>query len=164
MEDWRDIDGYQYQVSSLGRIRRLLKGKVRAKAPTVWGGYHYVNLYNRGVCTPMAVHSLVAELFIGPRPSALIINHKDGNKLNNAVTNLEYVTYSENTLHSYRLGLQKPASGESNGRSKLTKEQVASLRLMYSTGMYTHRELGAKYGVTPSAVSRAISGARWATV
>lgn len=75
-------------------------------------GYHHVivNRKNRNV------HRLIAETFI-PNPNNLpCVNHKDGNKQNNAVDNLEWCSHSENTLHSYRTGLQK-----SNGRGEVTK-------------------------------------------
>ena len=75
-------------------------------------GYHHIiaNRKNRNV------HRLIAETFI-PNPDNLpCVNHKDGNKLNNAVDNLEWCTHSENTLHAFRTGLQK-----SNGRGEVKK-------------------------------------------
>lgn len=75
-------------------------------------GYRHIitNRKNRNV------HRIIAETFI-PNPDGLpCVNHKDGNKQNNAVENLEWTTHSENTLHSYRAGLQK-----SNGRGEVKK-------------------------------------------
>lgn len=66
-------------------------------------GYHEIILNGK----PYRVHRLVAEAFI-PNPNNLpCVNHKDGNKKNNCVENLEWVTYSENTIHSFKTGLQK---------------------------------------------------------
>lgn len=66
-------------------------------------GYHEVILNGK----QYRVHRLVAEAFI-PNPNNLpCVNHKDGNKQNNSVDNLEWVTYSENTIHSFKTGLQK---------------------------------------------------------
>lgn len=66
-------------------------------------GYRHVIL-NRKNCN---VHRVIAETLI-PNPNNLpCVNHKDGNKLNNSVDNLEWCTHSENTLHSFRTGLQK---------------------------------------------------------
>ena len=65
------------------------------------------------------VHSLVAEAFLGPRPLGHEVNHKDGNKWNNDVSNREYVTHSHNRLHIHRLG---------RGRPKAAVEASARLR------------------------------------
>lgn len=64
-------------------------------------GYLIINL-NRKTYT---IHSLVAKFILGERPTGLCINHIDGNKLNNKPDNLEYITISENTLHSIRNGM-----------------------------------------------------------
>lgn len=64
-------------------------------------GYLSVKLNNRGI----HIHRLVALFYLGKRPHGLCVNHKDANKLNNRPNNLEYVTISENTKHSIRMGM-----------------------------------------------------------
>lgn len=64
-------------------------------------GYLRVKMNNKGV----NLHSIIAELFLGKRPDNLVVNHIDGNKLNNHPDNLEYVTLAENTRHSVRMGM-----------------------------------------------------------
>lgn len=64
-------------------------------------GYLFVKINNR--CTP--IHSIIAKLFLGERPLNYVVNHKDGNKLNNKPDNLEYVTIAENTKHSIKFGM-----------------------------------------------------------
>ena len=105
-EEWRDTPGLPlYQVSNLGRVRRsdyrkILKG---------WSsfGYRVVNVCINGESRKYLVHVLVALAFIGERPTEpngqqYDVNHKDGNRDNNALSNLEYVTKSENIQHSYK--------------------------------------------------------------
>jgi hypothetical protein len=113
-EIWKDILGYEgfYQVSNLGRVRsvdRIVKGKfgsIQHKkgvmlAPAInTAGYYSVALTKNAKGKAFRVHRLVAEAFI-PNPSNYpIINHKDENKLNNNVNNLEWCTYSYNTIYN----------------------------------------------------------------
>ena len=68
----------------------------------------FVTLSKNGKYKPTKVHKLVAAAFIGPRPEGLEINHIDGDHQNNAASNLEYCTQSENMKHAVRLGLVIP--------------------------------------------------------
>lgn len=124
-EIWKDIEGYEgnYQVSNLGRVKRL--GRVEYKDGEEYrvyrtiimklrvgtSGYYIVNLRNSntGKSKTYMVHRLVALNFIEKNDvsQTLIVNHKDANKLNNEVSNLEWVTYSQNKKHAQRLGLHK---------------------------------------------------------
>lgn len=113
-ETWKDVQGYEgyYQVSDAGRVsslgrtvisgdnRRFLKSKL--KKPSLNKGYPSVRLYKNGTPTNFLVHSLVARNFIGPYPEGKQINHIDENKTNNNLSNLEYVTPSENMNHGTR--------------------------------------------------------------
>ena len=107
MEIWKDIKDYeeQYEVSSYGRIRnkrtqQILKGDKNSL------GYCRVTLYSP-IKKRFFVHRLVAYHFVDGYSEELVVNHKDGNKQNNNVENLEWVTKSENDLHAYKLGLRK---------------------------------------------------------
>lgn len=73
----------------------------------------------------VTVHSLVARAFIGPRPSGYQVNHKDGQKQNNCVANLEYVTPQDNMAHAVRHGLK--ARGERSAKAKLTEVEVTAI-------------------------------------
>jgi len=112
-------------VISLKGIPKVLVCPIKAK------GYRYFTVQGKQV----TVHSAIATAFIGPRPQGFEVNHKDGDKLNNRVDNLEYVTSSENTMHAYELGLMKACSGERSGKSRLTEIQVKEIRKMYSQGV-----------------------------
>ena len=109
-EIWKDIPGYEglYQVSNLGRFKALERTregvngsriyKERILSPKVnFDRYYYISLTNGGKKTSFRAHRLVALAFLGD--SSLVIDHIDGNPLNNAVTNLRYVSQSENILN-----------------------------------------------------------------
>ncbi len=110
-EEWRPVRGFRgrYDVSNLGRVRicaRRFEGGYRLAKQTNSDGYRIVGMTDdSGKRITSTVHSLVAAVFIGPRPSGKLINHIDGVKSSNAATNLEYVTAAENAQHAVRLGL-----------------------------------------------------------
>lgn len=100
-----------YEVSNLGSVRRVQTGKVR-KPHYEKRGYAIVDLYDHGLIGWFSVHRLVALAFLGePANEAMQVNHRDGNKSNNAVSNLEWVTGSENIRHKFDvLGVQPKRS------------------------------------------------------
>ena len=109
MEIWRDIHGYEgkYQVSNYGRIKSLYTNKLKKATIKNWG-YKCVDLYLNGKRENKTIHRLVAMTFI-PNPNGYkVINHIDGNKLNNNVNNLEWCTQSYNIKHSYDNNLHIP--------------------------------------------------------
>ena len=109
VETWCKIDGFNnYSVSNKGRIRDDKRGVIKAKQLSK-DGYYKVDLYNNGIRSTKRVHRLVAETFLPFDENRLDINHKDGDKLNNNIDNLEWCTKSENMLHAYRTGLAKPS-------------------------------------------------------
>lgn len=127
-EVWKDIYGYEglYQVSNLGRVKSLAKydriGRYRTeciKSQVDNGnGYLVVNLKIDGIQKMSTVHRLVAESFIPNPNNKRCINHIDGNKKNNNVNNLEWVTHSENMIHAVKHGL----CNHRNGRKVLCVE------------------------------------------
>lgn len=113
-EIWKDIAGYEgkYQVSNLGRVRSLqyhnTKGIRRIgylKTAVDNKGYLRCALSKNNKLTTFKVHRLVASAFISNEENLPQINHKDGNKLNNHVKNLEWCNNSQNQLHAYATGL-----------------------------------------------------------
>lgn len=115
-EIWKDIKGYEelYQVSNLGRVKSLPKsGKNNAilkerilKLRINDNGYCIVDLYKNKSRKVKKVHRLVMESFIGEN-KYLDIKHKDGNKQNNKLENLEYCTRQENMIHAVKNGLSR---------------------------------------------------------
>ncbi len=127
-EIWRDIKNYdgKYQVSNFARVKSFHKGDVRILKPETVKGYLRIGLYKNGRTKNYFVHALVAQAFIPNPANKPFVNHIDGNKLNNNVSNLEWVTASENQQHALRLGLQK--SGCECHNAKLTELQVREIR------------------------------------
>lgn len=109
-EIWKDIKGYEglYQISNFGNIkskkRQGTNGKITKQVSKI--GYYIVDLYKESKRQTKYLHRIIAETFI-PNPNNLkCINHKDGNKLNNSIENLEWCNYSYNNFHAYRNGLK----------------------------------------------------------
>ena len=100
--EWKDIVGYEgaYKVSSNGDIYSMVSHKIR-KTFFDKSGYPTVKLYKNGSGKNYSVHRLVAEAFIERKLGKNYVNHKDGDKTNNAVDNLEWCTPSENVKHAY---------------------------------------------------------------
>lgn len=154
-EEWRPVVGWEghYEVSNIGRVRRVGRamgaktGRIR-KTPINPQGYPVVDLWKDQRAVLRRVHRLVAEAFLGPCPPGKEVHHIDGNRANPAVTNLAYVTKSENARFSFALG-RVPMRGCDAPSAKLTAEQVIAIRR--STELL--RVLARRYGITESAVS-----------
>jgi hypothetical protein len=162
-EAWRNVDGWPYQVSNLGRLRRtkgtngthagrILKARPRPR-------YCIITLRREGQHRDCHVHRLVALAFLGAPESGQQVNHKDGNKENNAVSNLEYVTPDENMQHAVETGLIP--RGERCHQALLKRDQVEVIRHRYSKGGITYIELAKEYGVSKSCIGHAVRGKSW---
>ena len=113
MEEWRNYNGTQYDVSNYGRVRsnhyggrneqRLLKLSKTEK------GYVRCMIYEDGRLVQKKVHRMVAEMFLDRVEGKDEVNHKDGNKLNNHVDNLEWCNRKENMRHAHEMGFMKNA-------------------------------------------------------
>lgn len=103
---WKDIEGYEgkYAISSCGQVKSLKRSKILI-GDINSAGYRRIVLSNP--TSRMFVHRLVAYHFVDGFNEELVVNHKDGNKLNNDFSNLEWVTRSENDLHAFDLGLRR---------------------------------------------------------
>ena len=102
LEIWKDIKGYEglYQVSNLGKVKSLKKHQKILKLSDNGRGYMFVGLSKNNKRKNKNVHRLVAETFISNYDNLLQVNHKDGNKNNNSVDNLEWVTQKQNLQHA----------------------------------------------------------------
>lgn len=171
-EEWRDIKGYEglYQVSNLGRIKgvarispqnHFLKERIR-KAETDKDGYKVINLCKNGKVTMLKVHRLVGSAFLDNPSNKPQINHKDGCKCNNCVTNLEWVNGSENVQHAFDTGLKEPLHiflyGEENSHCKVTDEQCKEIRRLKMDQRLTNRKLAEMYELGTSQIGRILKG------
>ncbi len=153
-ETWREYPiNSKYIVSSEGRVARVFK-----KEQTKWG-YLRCNFLNNGKLTHFPIHRLVLETFIGECPPNREVNHRDGDKTNNSLHNLEWVTHSENLKHAYSIGLINQEN-RITAISKLTFNDICEIRKLYGSGEYTQRELGKKFSVHQAYISCIINKKR----
>lgn len=151
--------GDWYEVSNIGNIRNSRTHRVR-KLNVLQQGYAFVvvSLGSRANQPLFKVHRAVAETFI-PNPKNLpVINHIDGNKLNNVVENLEWCTHQENTKHAIQNGLIKPPPRSyHHPYCKLNKEQVDYIKKVYVPydKEYGSRALARKFNVMHDVILRA---------
>lgn len=123
-EYWKPVVGYEnlYEVSNLGKVRSLnFDGSNKTKIMTPYDvhGYKRIRIFKNKVPRSTGVHRLVAEAFICNPDKKEFVNHKDGNKSNNSVDNLEWATHSENTLHAFRVLKVKPHGGKKKRAVKI---------------------------------------------
>lgn len=120
-EEWKPVEGFQglYEISNLGRVKSFVvntQGRI-LKQHVSKHGYLVIRLTNTSRKS-FFVHRLVATAFCEKYTKELEVNHKDGNKLNNIFTNLEWTTRSYNVKHAIDMGLRKYAYGKDNVLSK----------------------------------------------
>ncbi|WP_179880178.1 NUMOD4 motif-containing HNH endonuclease [Bacillus cereus] len=162
-ERWVDVKGYgeNYEVSNTGLIRHKATQKIKKKQ-TNQDGYHRLNLWNKKEKRSISclVHRLVYESFLEDA-KGFEINHIDGDKTNNHISNLEKVTRSSNMKHAKLKGLLKPRVGSDNGRSKLNLETAKKIRKEYQETNCQKQFLAKKYKVSNSTIGRVINGENW---
>lgn len=169
-EIWLDIEGYEgYQVSNLGRVKSLDRGKQSKKKKkdgtyAVYhlkgrmmklykGEYYRVELgYRQG---GLSVHSLIAKAFIPNPKNNPCVNHIDGNKHNNNISNLEWCTYSDNQRHAFRTGL-KSNHNENHSQWKISNNKVLEIRERYKNGE-RQCNIAKLYSVDPSTISNIVN-------
>lgn len=169
-EEWKDIEGYKglYQVSNTGRIRSWRKegncdivlNEPKTLIPQkAYGGYRRTTLYIDGRGSNRYIHRLVAKAFIPNPDNKPVVNHKDCDKTNNNVKNLEWNTHAENHKHAATNGLK--ATGSSHGLTKINEDQVIKIRSMYASGNYSQAVISDKFNVSRSSIQRIVNRKSW---
>lgn len=123
-------------------------------------GYVQINGISRGVGM-LSCHRLIWETANGPIPAGLEINHKNGVRDDNRLSNLEIVTHQENILHAYRTGL-KTNRGEKHPSHKVTEAQVREMRAL--SRRMRPRQIAELYGISRRQVAAIVSGESWSHV
>lgn len=133
-EVWKDIEGYEghYQISNFGNVKALyyrnkygIINREKILKPVFNRKYYQINLCSEGKTKIYLIHRLVASAFLGK--SNLQVDHIDGDKLNNRLDNLEYVTPRENTIRAFKNNLINIPKGKDNfnyGKPSKKRKQV----------------------------------------
>ena len=165
-EVWRPVSLFDgsffglYEVSDQGRVRRCggSGGRTpasRALKPNAnWGGYLMVSLSSPARSEHPAVHRLVADAFLGPRPDGLQVHHCNGLKDDNRACNLRYVTPSDNCKH--RCEVLGKGRGEDHYRCKFSDAEIETVRTLYAHGV-SQKKIAAKFNVRQSWVSAVVN-------
>ena len=156
------IDGYEgrYMMTEGGGVYSLLTNKI-LKTSLDKDGYKRLSL--RGVCgkrKTFTLHRLIAKIFIPNPENKPCVNHIDGVKSNNRVDNLEWCTVSENTKHSYDMGLQPKPYGESNNNNKLREKDVLEIRRLWEEGVM-QKVIAKKFDIKQPTVSNIVRRKIW---
>ena len=169
-ETWTPIRGYEklYEITESGQIRSWSFGETRRRsAPRAlkWRinpyGYAAVALANgsRPIWNVL-VHRLVALTFI-PNPRNLAqVNHKDSNKLNNHVSNLEWVSQADNLKHSWRVRTHVSPRGERAHHAKLTSADIAIIQNRFASGD-KGTAIAKDFGITATHAYRIRDNVHW---
>ncbi len=172
MEIFKDVVGYEgyYAVSNKGTVKSLERiiersdgARSYAHPPRIMKqhisrGYQKVNLSVKGIPLTKAVHRLVALSFLDPK-SELTVNHIDGNKLNNNLENLEFITNTENIDHAFRTGLRS-SIGDENNNSTIT-EQTAREIIADIKNNVNPNKIMQSFGVTQNIVYKIKNKRTW---
>lgn len=161
MEIWRPISGYEnYTVSNQGRVKNI-RTNIMRNLSTDTDGYHFIQLSKNGHVKGFRVHRLVALAFIGDPPVGHeLINHKDGNRQNNCVENLEWCSAKENAIHSIEVLNRRILRGEQLNNNRLTENQVIEMRELKRNGA-TLNSLVQRFNVSLGAVYDVIYRRTW---
>ena len=174
-EIWKEVKGYEgsYQVSNFGRVKscsrivnrknnsilpvkeKILKSSLSTKK------YPHVALSKKGILKTKKIHRLVAYAFIPNPENKPQVNHLDGIKTNNYVSNLEWCTNYENKKHSLKMGLQVFKKGSDIGTSKLKEKDIVDIRNLFKNGDYTKSEIANIYKMSKTSIHDIIILKNW---
>lgn len=153
---WKKSPNEKYWVSEYGDIVNAETG-YKLQPTLLKSGYFVVGTQITG---DINLHRVVYITFMGAIPDGLQINHIDGNKANNHISNLEVCTPAENTRHAYATGLANGKCGSENSGAKVTEDDVLLIYALIKTGA-TNDDIAGKVGLHPRYISLIRHGRRW---
>jgi transcriptional regulator len=142
------------------RTRKPLRGHVSQRGYIVYGVTFPGGSRGTAKTVPVLAARVIWESVHGPIPDSLEVNHKDGNKSNNSISNFELATSSGNKLHAFRTGLRKPTAGERVGVARLTEVQVREIQTLLTRGV-SQAAISRQYGVSQGTISWINRGKSW---
>lgn len=166
-EIWKQIPNFRrYYASNLGRIKSIKHrggNEERLINTCISGGYYKsVFLNDNGEYKSINAHRLICLAFHPiENYENLEVNHKDGNKLNNNIDNLEWCSRKQNIEHSIINGLQKAFKGEEVGNSKLKEYQVTEIREKFKPYVYTRKMLAIEYQISEATIKDIVNRKTW---
>lgn len=155
---WKQIRNYNYEIDENGNVRNIKTGAFR-KSFKRKDGYIGIQLYI-GKVINFQLHRLIAEAFIPNPESKSYVNHKDSNRSNNSLENLEWVTFEENVKHGYIYG-NASNKGSKNGFSILTEEIVIEIRKKRQEEKISYQKLAELYKVSYGCIAGIIQRTNW---
>ncbi len=157
---WYNISGFpEYEITKNGKIRH----KKFKKLKSIYindSGYKMVSINRNAKSSPQRVHRLLALTFIPNLNKMPHINHKDGDKYNNDLSNLEWTNILLNNQHGFKKGLINN-TGENNGMSRLKENEVKSIKKILSEGGLSQYKISKIYNVSRSCISGIKLGRLW---
>ena len=154
--EWKAIPGFkEYEASTNGDVFSYKSNLILKKARTK-NGYYKITLHENGMCRQEYVHRIIALTFLA-NVGLREVNHIDGNKANNMVSNLEWVSSSKNKIHAYKNGLMTPTKNKRRTSKKLMQTDIAgNVVACFST----QEEAALATGVQRQNISKVITGKR----
>lgn len=174
IEIWKDIPGFEgsYMASNLGMIKSLertvykvmngggvhgYKRKERLLKQFIPCDYYMVRLYSENGVKNCLVHVLISDTFSPCSDKTLVVNHEDGNKLNNRANNLSRMSRSQNQLHAIKMGLQKYKRGEDHYLSKLKNNEVSEIKKLVFAG-FSQAYVASRFEVSRTLINTIVKG------
>jgi hypothetical protein len=172
--EWREVPGYPaYRVWSDGTYQSRWRRKLHSAMESELGewsekrdgisaqfGYRHISLSDGCTKKRRALHSLIAECFLGPRPQGMHCCHNDGNPSNNWLSNLRWDTPVENARDKKNHGTNRVGIGVSHARAILNDDIVLKMKALRTTGM-SYSRIGRLFGVSESCTLKAVTGRTW---
>lgn len=158
----KPISGYEgfYTIDESGNVYSAINNIIR-KPSNHRQGYKLIMLFKDGKKKCHLVHRLVAKTFIPNSDNKATVNHIDGDKKNNHISNLEWATQTENGNHAIRTGLRIMPVGENHHHSILTVELIEKIKAKYVKGVYGYKCLEKEFGIKWCTIAAVLTERNW---